>query len=439
MYLKDNYISNLLMTAINSLESILTNDHLLCLDTHTSESNHIDIIKTFLNHFKPTNAFYIVDLSHIIQSYQRWVQLLPRVKPFYSIKCNPNLVICRLLSILGAGFDLASRAEYDLVANYVHSDRLIYSHPCKDPQTLEYLKSRGVDLMVVDNPYELDKIKTIYPSARLLVRIKVNDRDSQCPLNRKFGLDPSNLDTIHQFFQYARQLNLQITGVSFHVGSNCRNPIQYQQALEQSRQVFDIALSYGYQMSLLDIGGGFTGQDSIDDQHLFEQACQTINQCLDQLFAYIPNLQVIAEPGRYFVQSAQTLVFQIIGKSCLHAPNVNGQKTFSYYINDSLYGSFNCIIYDHAHPTLKYLPKSHVHSVSEGQDNSSINTYPSIFYGQTCDSLDLISQDPSLKLPELSIGDYGYVVCFGAYTNAGASTFNGFPVPAFYYLFQNKR
>jgi hypothetical protein len=46
-------------------------------------------------------------------------------------------------------------------------------------------------------------------------------------------------------------------------------------------------------------------------------------------------------------------------------------------------------------------------------------------FGQTCDDLDTISQ--SEELPELEIGDLAYAENIGAYSNASATWFNGFP------------
>jgi ornithine decarboxylase len=46
-------------------------------------------------------------------------------------------------------------------------------------------------------------------------------------------------------------------------------------------------------------------------------------------------------------------------------------------------------------------------------------------FGQTCDGLDVISQ--AEELPDLEIGDLVYSENIGAYSNASATWFNGFP------------
>jgi ornithine decarboxylase len=62
-----------------------------------------------------------------------------------------------------------------------------------------------------------------------------------------------------------------------------------------------------------------------------------VNAALDDYFPPSMGVQVIAEPGRYYVASAYTL-----------ATLVHSKRDTMYYINDGVYGSFNCILYDHA-------------------------------------------------------------------------------------------
>ncbi len=42
---------------------------------------------------------------------------MPRVTPFYAVKCNPEPGVLRLLNSLGTGFDCASK-----VSHYVGGD-----------------------------------------------------------------------------------------------------------------------------------------------------------------------------------------------------------------------------------------------------------------------------------------------------------------------------
>ena len=59
-----------------------------------------------------------------------------------------------------------------------------------------------------------------------------------------------------------------------------------------------------------------------------------------------PEMKIIAEPGRFMAASCFTLVTNVHSKRTVLGEN--GIHNM-YYINDGVYGSFNSIIYDHAH------------------------------------------------------------------------------------------
>ena len=82
-----------------------------------------------------------------------------------------------------------------------------------------------------------------------------------------------------------------------------------------------------------------------------------------------------------------------------------------YYIDDSVYHTFSGIIFDHC--------QYHLKSFRKGKAEVSA------VFGQTCDGLDVISQ--SELLPELEIEDLVCSENIGAYSNASATWFNGFP------------
>lgn len=53
-------------------------------------------------------------------------------------------------------------------------------------------------------------------------------------------------------------------GISFHVGSGCMDPPVYAKAIQAARKLFDFANTIGYHFTLLDIGGGFPGDNDTD-------------------------------------------------------------------------------------------------------------------------------------------------------------------------------
>jgi len=157
----------------------------------------------------------------------------------------------------------------------------------------------------------------------------------------------------------------------------------------------------GHEIKILDMGGGFP---AAYNQHVkpFRELARVINAELDRLFD--KNSQILAEPGRFLVATAATSVARVIGKAVREGKPC-------YYIDDSVYHTFSGIIFDHC--------QYHLKSFRKGKAEVSA------VFGQTCDGLDVISQ--SELLPELKIEDLVYSENIGAYSNASATWFNGFP------------
>jgi ornithine decarboxylase len=365
------------------------------------------------------DAFYLVDLGTVLQKYEQWVRCLPRVKPFYAVKCNPNSAILRTLANLGVNFDCASRTEIQKMLGIgVSSKRILYANPTKMKSHIKYAKGCGVEMMTFDNSDELYKIAECYPEAKLILRIITDDSKSICKFSTKFG---APLSQVFQLLELAKELNLNVIGVSFHVGSGCMSVQSFADAIMNASEVFKEGEKLGFNMTMLDLGGGWPGTDN-DCSIQFSEIANHIRPIIDEYFP--PHIEVIAEPGRYFVAESHTLVVNVFAKRTVPDKENAEDKHFLYYVNDGVYQSFNCIFFDHCEP------KPIVMS-SSGADRSK--QYKCTIFGPTCDSMDCIGKD--LLLPELQIGDWLYFKHMGAYTVAAASSFNGFKQsPTTYYI-----
>jgi len=374
----------------------------------TAEDTITQVIRKKINDetVEKEEAFFIIDLGKILRKFKEWVELLPRVKPFYAIKCNPNAAIIKSLASLGANFDCASKNEIQqILGSGISSSRIIYANPTKMKSHITYAKSCGVDLMTFDNTYELEKIAECYPEARLVLRIITDDSQSVCKFSSKFG---APLDMVESILCKARELQLNVVGVSFHVGSGCMSVASFIAAIRSAHKVFKQAEEFGFTFTILDIGGGFPGTNT--DGICFSEIANTIRPVLDSLFPY--NVDIMAEPGRYFVADSHILVTNVFAKRMMTTES--GEKKFLYYINDGVYQSFNSIFFDHAAPVPLLLEKKENHD----------DLHKCTLFGPTCDSMDCIAKD--ISLPELEVGDWLYFENMGAYTTAAASSFNGF-------------
>ncbi|MCU0241898.1 MAG: type III PLP-dependent enzyme, partial [Vicinamibacteria bacterium] len=238
--------------------------------------------------------------------------------------------------------------------------------------------------------------------AGLVLRINVPNTGSMVELSSKFGAAPGEaVDLIEAAFR----AGLIVEGLSFHVGSQCTNFQNFVQALEIAQGIFQEAWQRGYyDVKILDIGGGFPAPY---DPHVrpFADLAKTLNSEFERLFP--AHIEILAEPGRFLVATAATLVVEVIG----HAVR-NGKRC--YYVNDGVYGTYSGVLFDHC--------QYHVKAFKKGPSEISC------VFGPTCDALDVISVAEDLPI-SLALGDLLYSENIGAYTIASATNFNGMPLP----------
>lgn len=369
--------------------------------------------------YNEEDAFYLVDLEVVLQKLRQWVTLLPRAKPYYAVKCNPNSAIVRTLASLGVNFDCASKTEIQkILGTGVSPKRILYANPTKMKSHIKYAKAAGVEMMTFDNADELYKISECYPEAKLILRIITDDSHSVCKFSTKFG---APMPVVPNLLALAKELQLDVVGVSFHVGSGCMSAQSFADAVSNAHEVFQEAAKVGYYLTMLDLGGGWPGTE--DGTINFPEIANHIRPLLDELFP--PEVQIIAEPGRYFVAESHTLVVNVFAKRIVQNKENPDDKQFLYYINDGVYQSFNCIFFDHCEPKPLVL-----------HPRNREKLYKCTIFGPTCDSMDCIGKD--LLLPELEVGEWLYFKNMGAYTVAAASSFNGFKQsPTLHYIIRN--
>ena len=124
--------------------------------------------------------YYVIDPTKIKDAYNLWRQYLPEVDLYYAMKCNPNKIILKEMHKLGIKFDCASKQEIIDALEFTTPNNIIYANPCKFPQHITYSKDVNVSLTLVDCECEMYKMKELYPECKLLLRIAVNDENSQC-------------------------------------------------------------------------------------------------------------------------------------------------------------------------------------------------------------------------------------------------------------------
>ncbi|MEZ5500327.1 MAG: type III PLP-dependent enzyme [Steroidobacteraceae bacterium] len=342
----------------------------------------------------------ILDCDRLRRQYRQLQRALPGVDLHYALKPMPHPSVVRTVLEMGGWLDLATSGEVDLVRRMrVDPGRCIHTHPIKREADIRAALDYGVRTFVADNPDEIRKFRPFASRAGLLLRVSFRSPGAVCDLSRKFGCDPE--DAI-ELCRLARRLGIEVTGFSFHVGSQSADALKHVEAIEVCTQL----LATARQMRLatpttLDIGGGFPidyAQRAPDIQFF----CAPIRKALRE----VPrNVRVIAEPGRYIVGPAALGVASVMGRA-------RREGLWWYYLDDGLYGSYSGQLYDHARYPVEAL-------------GGSARKYPSVLAGPTCDSIDVVAEN--IMLPQLQAGDLIMGRAMGAYTAASATDFNFFP------------
>ncbi|HMA88973.1 MAG TPA: type III PLP-dependent enzyme [Burkholderiales bacterium] len=384
----------------------LPQEHLF--DTHPEVGLDFEIVRRAARE-KYTRPFLILDTGIVRDKARRFRASMPRVRPHYAVKANPDRRVLKVVAQEGVGFEIASTDELDLLISLgVSAAEVFYSNPVKSRDAIAYAAGKGVEWFVVDSVDESRRVFEVKPDAKQYLRIATPNIGSDWPLSGKFG---AGVADTREIIAAAAKMGADLAGVTFHVGSQCRNPANWRVGIEKARAVFDAMLKAGLKPRLLDIGGGFPVRH-VKPIPSIEVIGEVVNEALK---AFPEEVRVIAEPGRYMVSDAGYFVCRVLGTA------MRAGKRWMHW--DA--GVFGGVI--ETTEGLKY----RIRTDRSGHD------IPWNVGGPTCDSVDVVLRDEPLP-SDLQEGDFIYLHNAGAYTTAYASRFNGFPLPEVR-IFESKR
>ncbi|XP_029928181.1 antizyme inhibitor 1 isoform X2 [Myripristis murdjan] len=371
------------------------------------------------------SAFFVADLGVIMRQHVRWRTHMAQIRAYYAVRCNSSPAVIEVLAALGTGFICTNKSELELVQNHgIPSEDIIYSGVCKQLSQIKYAAKNGIDLLVCDNEAELRKIARCHPSAKLLIQVSTEASSPEEEMSMAFGC---SLKDCRHLLESAKELGAQVVGVRFHISSSCEDDQAYVHAISDARCVFDMGEDIGFNMKILDIGGGFSGSES-----QLEQINSAIMSVVDAYFPPSAGVSIIAEPGSYFVSSAFTLAVNVISKEVVardrqdqahDEPSPNDEPEFQYYMNEGVYGSFASKL------TETLIPAPSVHK------NTALNdpVFSSSLWGPSGDDMDQVVEH--CLLPEINIGDWLIFTHAGAYSlGQPISISSDTPTPPVYYV-----
>lgn len=343
----------------------------------------------------------ILDLDIVRQKYDRFEAAMPGTSPHYAVKANPDIRVLKALKEKGCKFEIASIQELDLLLSIgVDAATVHYSNPVKPSAFIKYAASKGVRWFAFDSKEELGKIQSLVPDAKLYLRFDTPNIGSDWPLSGKFGAKLRDIDDI---LDEAIKLQANLCGLTFHVGSQCRNVDNWNQAIDTAKKIFKSMVSRGLTPELLNIGGGYPVRltKPIPSIEYIGNVIKGALRDIDE------GIQIAAEPGRYMVSDAAYFVCQVIGTS------IKGDERWMYLDAGVFGGLMECT------QGIQY---------QIDVNNKSGNEVPWYVAGPSCDSVDVLGREQMLPATTAE-GDLLYFPNAGAYTTVYANEFNGFPLP----------
>jgi ornithine decarboxylase len=345
-----------------------------------------DRIREFLrNRTTDDGPVLVVDLEVVRENYNAFAKALPDTRVFYAVKANPAPEVLSLLASLGSCFDTASVAEIQMaLAAGATADRISFGNTIKKERDIARAFELGVRLFAVDCQAEVEKVARVAPGSKVFCRILCDGAGAEWPLSRKFGCEPSMAVDV---LEHAHRLGLTAHGISFHVGSQQRDPKAWDKALASAAAIFRESAERGISLSMVNLGGGFPTK-YLKKVPGVKTYGSTIFQALRKHFGNrIPD--TIIEPGRGMVGNAGVIETEVV----LVSKKSASDKLRWVYLDIGKFGGL-----------AETMDESIRYAIKTPRDGAPLE--PCVLAGPTCDSADVMYEKEPYLLPvSLEIGD----------------------------------
>lgn len=342
------------------------------------------------------HPYLVIDTDAVEARAREFVALFPGARIRYAVKANPEPAVLDALLSVGAGFDVAGRAEIELcLSRGADPASLAYGNTIKKRSDIAFAYARGVREFTSDALSDLENLAECAPGSLVSIRLLLDAPDSVTPFGRKFGCAPEvALDLVRR----AVALGLR-PGLAFHVGSQQLDLRAWEIGIATAAKL----CAEGIALERLNIGGGFAVSYREPVPSLAEYAA-----CVSSaLTAYFPDghPELLLEPGRVLVAEAGVIRTEVV----LVKP---GEPRWVYLD----IGRYNGLA-ETENEAIAY------QVLTERAGPSG----PVILAGPTCDGDDVLYQRTPYELPlSLRAGDLVEIPAAGAYTASYASVaFNG--------------
>ncbi len=266
----------------------------------------------------------------------------------FSMKSNSTMAILRLFAREGGGVDIVSGGElYRALNAGVDPGKIVYSGVGKSAEDLEYAVRSNILMFNVESVQELQQLnavaKTLGSKANIAIRVNPDVDPQTHPYistglkENKFGIDIKR--SLEEYRIAAGMSNINISGVSCHIGSQLTKVSPFVDALGKLKDLIEGLRKAGIPIRYLDMGGGLGITYDREEPPSLNEYAESIKEGLGKT-----DMTLILEPGRVITANAGILVTKVLyTKSNEDKRFIIVDAAMNDLARPSLYGSFHGI------------------------------------------------------------------------------------------------
>lgn len=327
----------------------------------------------------------------------------------FAVKANSNLAVLRLFARKGGGADIVSGGElHRCLSAGIDPEKIVYSGVGKKPEEMAYALDSGILMFNVESVQEMHTLDGVARErgvgARVAFRVNPDVDPQTHPYistglrENKFGIDIREAPM--QYRAAASLPNLEVVGVSCHIGSQLTKISPFVDALKKLKELVARLRADGHSIRYLDLGGGLgITYDQESPPHPEEYARALKDELGDM------GLVLVFEPGRVIMGNAGVLVTRVLyTKPTSEKSFVVVDAAMNDLMRPSLYNSYHGI-----QPVRK-----------SGREPVVVDVV-----GPICESGDFLARNRAMARVEQ--GELLAVMSAGAYGSSMASNYNSRP------------
>ncbi|WAM34408.1 diaminopimelate decarboxylase [Caldicellulosiruptor morganii] len=342
----------------------------------------------------------------------------------YASKAFCTKAMCQIAKQEGIGLDVVSGGElYTALSVDFPTDRIFFHGNNKTYDELDMAVENGIKI-VIDNFDELELLslicKTKSKKADVLIRVKpgieahTHEFIRTGQIDSKFGVTLENGEAFSMVKRILTEEHLNLVGLHCHIGSQIFETAPFKLAARVMLEfILKIKKELGYDIHILDLGGGFgIKYTAFDQPPQIEKFIEAIAEEVEEFCQQkgIKKPFIVLEPGRSIVGEAGITLYTIGGIK--EIPNVRNYASVDGGMTDN--------------PRYALYQAKYDAYVVENPLGERTKVYT--IAGRCCESGDILIKD--IKLPELKVGQHLAILATGAYNYSMSSNYNRFPRPA---------